>query len=213
MTASTTAGRHTLMGRFVSATGQFLLATYGQFSRPPTGSSRCPLTDEIFERFFAFTEPACDVVGQRQTMFDDHLSLAPVLTRLLVQHHEMSQHVRYVGTLIPRLDVTRAPLRSADPDLGGSELNLARMRGAVCDSAPLLDTQRPRIPAQPSCNVAWTESRQRRVVSSRGRRPPIRQSVRCYSARSDRRFCFSLSASSSTLSARARLLSAWVRLA
>jgi hypothetical protein len=35
-------------------------------------------------------------------MFDDHLSLAPVLTRLLVQHHEMSQHVRYVGTLRPR---------------------------------------------------------------------------------------------------------------
>jgi hypothetical protein len=32
------------MGRFVSATGQFLLATYEQFSRPHTGSSRCPLT-------------------------------------------------------------------------------------------------------------------------------------------------------------------------
>jgi hypothetical protein len=32
------------MGRFVSATGQFLLATYGQFSRPPTGSFSCPLT-------------------------------------------------------------------------------------------------------------------------------------------------------------------------
>jgi hypothetical protein len=32
------------MGRFVSATGQFLLATYEQFSRPPTGSSICPLT-------------------------------------------------------------------------------------------------------------------------------------------------------------------------
>jgi hypothetical protein len=44
MTASTTGGRHTLMGRFVSATGQFLLATYGQFSRPPTGSFSCPLT-------------------------------------------------------------------------------------------------------------------------------------------------------------------------
>jgi hypothetical protein len=44
MTASTTGGRHTLMGRFVSATGQFLLATYEQFSRPPTGSYICPLT-------------------------------------------------------------------------------------------------------------------------------------------------------------------------
>ena len=33
------------MGRFVSATGQFLLATYGQFSRPPTGSFSCPLTE------------------------------------------------------------------------------------------------------------------------------------------------------------------------
>jgi hypothetical protein len=32
------------MGRFVSATGQFLLATYRQFSRPPTGSFSCPLT-------------------------------------------------------------------------------------------------------------------------------------------------------------------------
>ncbi|MDT5048836.1 MAG: hypothetical protein QOG75_4730 [Mycobacterium sp.] len=29
------------------------------------------------------------------------------------------------------LDVTRAPLRSADPDLGGSELDLARMRGGL----------------------------------------------------------------------------------
>ena len=32
------------MGRFMSATGQFLMATYGQFSCPPTGSFRCPLT-------------------------------------------------------------------------------------------------------------------------------------------------------------------------
>ena len=32
------------MGRFVSATGQFLLTTHGQFSRPPTGSFSCPLT-------------------------------------------------------------------------------------------------------------------------------------------------------------------------
>jgi hypothetical protein len=36
------------MGRFVSATGQFLLATYRQFSRPPTGSFSCPLTGEWF---------------------------------------------------------------------------------------------------------------------------------------------------------------------
>ena len=33
-----------IMGRFMSATGQFLLATNGQFSCPPVGSSRCPLT-------------------------------------------------------------------------------------------------------------------------------------------------------------------------
>jgi hypothetical protein len=33
------------MGRFVSATGQFLLTAYGQSSCPPTGSFRCPLTD------------------------------------------------------------------------------------------------------------------------------------------------------------------------
>ena len=32
------------MGRFVSATGQFLLATYGQFSCPPMGTFSCPLT-------------------------------------------------------------------------------------------------------------------------------------------------------------------------
>ena len=32
------------MGRFVSATGPFLLATNGQFPRPPTSSYRCPLT-------------------------------------------------------------------------------------------------------------------------------------------------------------------------
>ena len=33
------------MGRFMSATGQFLMATHGQFHCPPTGSFRCPLTD------------------------------------------------------------------------------------------------------------------------------------------------------------------------
>lgn len=32
------------MGRFVSATGQFLMATYGHFSCPPLGSFSCPLT-------------------------------------------------------------------------------------------------------------------------------------------------------------------------
>jgi Phage integrase family len=32
------------MGRFVSATGQFLMATYGHSSCPPTGSFSCPLT-------------------------------------------------------------------------------------------------------------------------------------------------------------------------
>ena len=32
------------MGRFVSATGQFLMATYGQFSCPPMGTFSCPLT-------------------------------------------------------------------------------------------------------------------------------------------------------------------------
>lgn len=35
------------MGRFVSATGQFLLATYGQFPCSSAGSFRCPLTFEI----------------------------------------------------------------------------------------------------------------------------------------------------------------------
>ena len=45
------------MGRFVSATGQFLLATYGQFSRPPTGSFSCPLTNGRFESGDEFSEP------------------------------------------------------------------------------------------------------------------------------------------------------------
>jgi hypothetical protein len=49
-----------------------------------------------------------------------------------------------------------------------------------------------------------TESRQRRLVSSRDHGLPILQSVRCYSQRSDWRFCFSESASSSTRSARSR---------
>ena len=35
------------MGRFMSATGQFLTATNGQFPRPPTGSYRCPLTEQL----------------------------------------------------------------------------------------------------------------------------------------------------------------------
>ena len=35
--------------------------------------------DEVLERLTAVTEAACDVVGQRQTTFDDHLSLALVL--------------------------------------------------------------------------------------------------------------------------------------
>jgi hypothetical protein len=33
------------LGRFVSATGQFLLATNRQSSCPPMGNSQCPLTD------------------------------------------------------------------------------------------------------------------------------------------------------------------------
>ena len=37
------------MGRFVSATGQNLLATYEQFSCPPTGSFSCPLTDGDYD--------------------------------------------------------------------------------------------------------------------------------------------------------------------
>ncbi len=38
------AGRHTLMGRFVSGTRQSLLATYTHCSCPPAGSAICPLT-------------------------------------------------------------------------------------------------------------------------------------------------------------------------
>jgi hypothetical protein len=59
--------------------------------------------DEVFERFTAITEPACDVVGQRQTAFDDHNSLALVLNRLLIQHDETAAHIRHVGILRSRL--------------------------------------------------------------------------------------------------------------
>ena len=52
------------MGRFVSATGQFLLATNGQFSRPPAGSSRCPLTLVAM----IFVEPSCP----RRGLQDSH---------------------------------------------------------------------------------------------------------------------------------------------
>ncbi len=43
------------MGRFMSATGQFLSATNGQFPRPPTGSLRCPLTQRFAGRFLALS--------------------------------------------------------------------------------------------------------------------------------------------------------------
>ena len=81
--------------------------------------------------------------------------------------------------------------------LGGSELNLARMRGGLRPTS----RRRMRLGPPPAAGYAtaedssatllqrgWSESRQRRLVSSNDRRPPIRQSVRCYSARSDRRF-------------------------
>lgn len=46
------------MGRFVSATGQFLLATYGQFSCPPTGNFSCPLTIvKRYEERFVVDKP------------------------------------------------------------------------------------------------------------------------------------------------------------
>lgn len=38
------------MGRSMSATGQFLLATDRQFPCPPTGSFRCPLTEPKLRR-------------------------------------------------------------------------------------------------------------------------------------------------------------------
>ena len=48
------------MGRFVSATGQFLMATYGQFSCPPTGTFKCPLTLQELQM------PEFAVTGLRQ---------------------------------------------------------------------------------------------------------------------------------------------------
>ena len=88
------------------------------------------------------------------------------------------------------LDVTRAPLRSADPDLGGSELNLARTSGGLRTTS----RRSMRLGPPPAAGYAtaenssatllqraWTESHQRWIVFSRDRRPPIRRSVRCYS--------------------------------
>jgi hypothetical protein len=57
---------------------------------------------EVFERFSAVSEPACDVVGQGQTAFDDHVSLAPVLGRPLVQRRKPTQHGSHVGIVGPR---------------------------------------------------------------------------------------------------------------
>ncbi|WP_293001581.1 hypothetical protein, partial [Mycobacterium sp.] len=50
-----------LMGRFVSATGQFLTATYRHFSRPPTGSFSCPLTDIEDDRRLSRRGAAYDI--------------------------------------------------------------------------------------------------------------------------------------------------------
>jgi len=50
------------MGRFVSATGQLLLATYGQSSCPPTGSFSCPLTQDLFRD----RDGACLVIFHRR---------------------------------------------------------------------------------------------------------------------------------------------------
>jgi len=57
------------MGRFVSATGQFLLATYGQSSCPPTGSSRCPLT--------AGAGPAAGTAPVAKRLTPGHVDPAP----------------------------------------------------------------------------------------------------------------------------------------
>ena len=40
-------GGHTLMGRFMSATGQFLMATYGQFSCPPHGQFQMSIDTKV----------------------------------------------------------------------------------------------------------------------------------------------------------------------
>ena len=51
------------MGRFVSATGQFLLATYEQFSCPPMGSFSCPLTHLFPDDLDAVADKMDDLVS------------------------------------------------------------------------------------------------------------------------------------------------------
>ncbi|WP_207554189.1 PIN-like domain-containing protein, partial [Mycobacteroides abscessus] len=66
--------------RFVSATGQFLLATYGQFSCPPTGNFSCPLTN-----LYRYNE---------QTL-DDLLAVASAVgERLFVPHQVVREFWR-----------------------------------------------------------------------------------------------------------------------
>jgi len=51
------------MGRFMSATGQFLSTTHGQFSCPHTGTSRCPLTFEFCHKGNQFIDVASAHAG------------------------------------------------------------------------------------------------------------------------------------------------------
>jgi hypothetical protein len=59
--------------------------------------------DQVFQGFAAVAEAACDVVGQRQTAFDDYVSLPPILDRSLDQRRQTTKHVRDVGILRVRL--------------------------------------------------------------------------------------------------------------
>lgn len=102
-TASPTGGGHTLMGRFVSATGQFLMATYRQFSCPPTGSFSCPLTIEPIG-IRAVSRPVLDEMGPDKLTLGpldksalDHLETASVVDRDERCRHQVGCPVRMFG--------------------------------------------------------------------------------------------------------------------
>ncbi len=93
------------MGRFVSATGQFLMATNGQFSWPPVGSFRWPLTvtcHQQVDKLGRRSKPvggACQQSGSRdqssgrKTCVDNSSAgFHQLITRQLVEH--ASQHSR-----------------------------------------------------------------------------------------------------------------------
>jgi site-specific recombinase XerD len=100
------------MGRFVSATGQFLLATYGQFSCPPTGSFSCPLTY---------------LLRGRPTTQDRHVFLT------------VRAPIRSVPADLLGDVVGRACLRAGLPEVGAHRLRHVLAAALLAHGVPLID--------------------------------------------------------------------------